>query len=401
MPSGKGFSLDGGRLVRNVSALGRIGWSGNGLNRTAYSAAYAEGRDSVRSLMESAGMATRIDRVGNLFGWYEGTEPDQPAILAGSHLDSVPGGGIYDGAYGVLAAFEAARAVHEYAPHTRTIEIAAFTAEEGGELGGTFGSRSFAGMASETPPLALEHVGLTADDVAASKADSSRYAAYLELHIEQGPTLWRRKIAIGIPTAIVGITRYEVTVTGEANHAGTTPMKERHDAMRTSARILDRWFASIGERTDMVSTVGVFRLEPGVAPVVPGTAVFTLELRSTEDAITAKAADEFRSLLSADTECSGAMRLMVAKPAVRLDSVMQDAIEGACRDLDVACVRMPSGASHDASPIAHVIPTGMIFVPSVRGISHSKDEYTAPDDLVRGAEVLARTIRRIDAGITL
>ena len=137
--------------------------------------------------------------------------------------------------------------------------------------------------------LALERAGITAADVAASKADPSRYAAYLELHIEQGPVLWRKKIAIGIPTAIVGITRYEVTITGEANHAGTTPMKERHDAMRTAARILDRWFVSIADRTDMVSTVGVFRLEPGVAPVVPGTAVFTLELRSTDDAITGKA----------------------------------------------------------------------------------------------------------------
>ena len=177
-------------------------------------------------------------------------------------------------------------------------------------------------------------------------------------------------------------------------------MKERHDAMRTAARILDRWFASIADRTDMVSTVGVFRLEPGVAPVVPGTAVFTLELRSTDDAITGKAAGEFRSLLSGDEECTGAMRLLVSKPAVRLDPTMQDTIEEACRDLDVPCVRMPSGASHDASPIAHVIPTGMIFVPSVRGISHSKDEYTSPDDLVRGAEVLARTIRRIDEAAT-
>ena len=159
---------------------------------------------------------------------------------------------------------------------------------------------------------------------------------------------------------------------------------------------IDRWFVSIADRTDMVSTVGVFRLEPGVAPVVPGTAVFTLELRSTDDAITGKAAGEFRSLLSGDEECSGAMRLLVSKPAVRLDPTMQDAIEESCRDLGVPCVRMPSGASHDASPIAHVIPTGMIFVPSVRGISHSKDEYTSPDDLVRGAEVLARTIRRID-----
>ena len=400
MPSGKEIALHGRGLIRNVSELGRIGWTDHGLSRIAYGAAYAEGRDFVRSRMETAGMATRIDRAGNLFGWYEGTEPDQPAILAGSHLDSVPGGGIYDGAYGVLAAFEAAKAVHAQGPHTRTIEVVGFTAEEGGDLGGTFGSRAFTGMASETPALALERAGITAADVAASKADPSRYAAYLELHIEQGPVLWRKKIAIGIPTAIVGITRYEVTITGEANHAGTTPMKERHDAMRTAARILDRWFASIADRTDMVSTVGVFRLEPGVAPVVPGTAVFTLELRSTDDAITGKAAGEFRSLLSADEECTGSMRLLVSKPAVRLDPTMQDTIEEACRDLGVPCVRMPSGASHDASPIAHVIPTGMIFAPSVRGISHSKDEYTSPDDLVRGAEVLARTIRRIDEAAT-
>ena len=387
------------RFLADLEALGRIGWvDGEGMDRPAFTPSYDAARKFVEERMKDAGLSAKIDGVGNLFGRLEGSDPSLPAIYAGSHLDAVPGGGKYDGPLGVMAALEAARTIREKAlPLRHPLVVAGFTGEEGGEMGGTFGSRAFAGLLQEPfPAEKLSRVGLTADGILSAKGDPGGIACYFELHIEQGPYLERRSIPIGIPTGIVGISRYAVRLEGEANHAGTTPMKERKDAMREAAELLSEWFAWTDTRDDFVCNVGVFSLHPGADAIVPGRADFLLEIRSLRDSIMDEAAAQFRSLLEKRKKVSVSMEPVVWKGAVDLDPLLQDAVEAACRETDVPSVRMPSGASHDANPMARITRAGMIFVPSTGGISHSKEEYTSPEDLARGADILARAILEAD-----
>lgn len=387
------------RFLADLEALGRIGWvDGEGMDRPAFTPSYDAARKFVEDRMKDGGLSAKIDGVGNLFGRLEGSDPSLPAIYAGSHLDAVPGGGKYDGPLGVMAALEAARTIREKAiPLRHSLVVAGFTGEEGGEMGGTFGSRAFAGLLQEPfPAEKLSRVGLTADGILSAKGDPGGIACYFELHIEQGPYLERRSIPIGIPTGIVGISRYAVRLEGEANHAGTTPMKERKDAMREASELLSEWFAWTDTRDDFVCNVGVFSLHPGADAIVPGRADFLLEIRSLRDSIMDEAAAQFRSLLEKRKKVSVSMEPVVWKGAVDLDPLLQDAVEAACREADVPSVRMPSGASHDANPMARITRAGMIFVPSAGGISHSKEEYTSPEDLARGADILARAILEAD-----
>ena len=393
------------RFLENVENLGRIGWEeGKGLYRTAFSPAFVEGRNFVSDLMESAGMEVRVDAVGNLFGRYSGSDVNAKTLLVGSHLDSVPGGGQYDGHLGVLAALEAAQSLHERGAHRCSIEVVGFNAEEGGEMGGTFGSRAVCGETGALPDAqVLESLGLTPEGIAGAKLDFSQYAGYVEMHIEQGPVLWRKKIPIGIPTAIVGITRYRVTLTGQANHAGTTPMDERKDAMEEAVRLLSRWYDEVEELTErakktgksFVCNVGTFALHPNAAPVVPGKASFVLELRSTDDTVVEMLAQCFRELLPS-VSLPVVMERMIAKPAVQLDKALRAEIRTVCADMGIESLDMPSGAGHDASPMAHHIPSAMLFVPSIGGISHSMEEDTTTDDSVRGAEVLEKLLAKLD-----
>ena len=392
--------VSGDRFLADLEALGRIGWvEAEGMRRPAYSPSYDEARRFVAAKMKEAGLTVRTDGVGNLFGRLEGSDPSLPTIMSGSHLDAVPGGGKYDGPLGVMAALEAARSIKERKlPLRHPFEAVGFTAEEGGEMGGTFGSRAMAGLLDEPlPEEKLASVGLTPEMVRSSKRDPSRIACYIELHIEQGPFLERRGISIGIPTGIVGIGRYAVRLTGEANHAGTTPMKERRDAMREAAELLSEWFAWTDARDDMVCNVGVFSIHPGAAAVVPDRAEFTLEIRSLKDSVMEEAASAFRRLLEKRTRVAVSMEPLIWKGAVELSPLLQEAAEKACGEMGVSCVRMPSGASHDAAPMAGIVPAGMLFVPSAGGISHAKEEATPPDDLVRGAEALLRTVLEADA----
>ncbi len=387
------------RFLADLEALGLIGWEdGKGMNRPAFSPNYEKGLRFVEDLMKKAGLAARVDGAGNLWGRLEGRDPSLPALIAGSHLDAVPGGGKYDGPLGVLAALEAARSFREKNTELKhPLEVVAFTGEEGGEMGGTFGSRAAAGLLEEPlPEKKLASVGLTVDGVRSARRDPSEIACYLELHIEQGPFLERRNISIGIPTGIVGISRYAVSLTGEANHAGTTPMNERKDPMRAAAELLAEWFSWVDMRDDMVCNVGIFSLYPGAVAIVPERADFVLEIRSLRDEVMDEAAAVFQGLLEKRTKVAACMVPTVWKGAVDLAPSLQDAVEKGCVDLGISSVRMPSGASHDANPMARITPAGMIFVPSRGGISHSREEYTPPDDLVRGAEILARTILEAD-----
>lgn len=382
------------RFISDFRALGRINAHGNGVAREAYSKEYFEARDFVENLMKQSGMTTKIDSVGNLFGHFP---TDAKKILVGSHLDSVPHGGIYDGHLGVMAALEAARSL-KHLP----IEVVAFIAEEGGPMGGTFGSRAVAGTVEKTVVTGeelLKKAGLSIEKIRAAALPLSDYVAFLELHIEQGPFLERKNISIGIPTGIVCINRRTVTVTGAANHAGTTPMRERKDAMREAADLISRWFQWVDTQEGFVSTVGIFGIEPNSVAIVPGEAKFALEIRSLEDTITFKAAEKFDELLkSVPRHCKVSLDKISHKEAVGLDVAIGQKIAGACELLGFSHTFMPSGASHDAAALAKYLPTAMIFVPSAGGVSHSPLEFTNDDDIIRGAEVLEQTIKNILEG---
>ena len=390
------------RLERDLKRLGAIGWrEEHGLARMAYSEQYIEARDYVQRLMTEAGMLTRVDPVGNLFGFVAGSCPETKTILLGSHLDAVPGGGIYDGAVGVIGALEAVRGIREQGLVTRhSLEVAAFIAEEGGDLGGTFGSRAFVGeVPTDMPDEVLGQYRLSIADVEASRGNTDSYCCYLELHIEQGPVLWEKGIPIGIPTAIVGISRYKVRIVGEANHAGTTPMINRKDALRAAVRVLDRWYDLVDHAHGFVCNIGTLKILPGSVAVVPGEVEFVLELRSTDDATTELGAREFEEMLHTTVAIPSQFELLVRKPAVRMSESLVNVIQTSCAELGIQYLLMPSGASHDASPLARHIPAGMVFVPSVKGVSHRKDEFTPIDDIATGVEVLMRALLGADGRI--
>ena len=253
------MKINGERLCSDILELGQIGFQeGQGTSRPAYSEAFCAGRELVRRKMEQAGLKTAVDAVGNLTGCLPGRSGR--IIAVGSHIDTVPNGGMYDGAYGVLAGIEAVRTLREsgYTPRD-SIEIIAFNEEEGNVVGGTFGSKAFAGQPQEADALErAAALGIRPEGIQASKRNGRDYRCYLELHIEQGGILAREQIPAGIVDGIVGIARYQVTVTGEANHAGSTPMDLRDDALLHACRLIER-MAAISIETDREMTCTVDR----------------------------------------------------------------------------------------------------------------------------------------------
>jgi hydantoinase/carbamoylase family amidase len=394
------IKINSGRFFEDLKKQGEIGWKeGAGLFRESYGEAFYDVRDFIRSRMEEAGLATWIDPVGNLFGRLEGVDKEAKTILSGSHLDSVTAGGILDGALGVISSLEAVRAIKDCGAKLKhPIEVVAFAAEEGGPLGGTFGSRAFAGQVKAMPAQqALNDVGLTNEDVQKARGKLEKYCAFLEVHIEQGPILWKRKIPVGIPTAIVGITRYMCNVKGVANHAGTTPMNERQDAVYDATGIIHKWLEYMRAREGIVCNCGYVEVAPNHPAIVPGEVNFSVEIRSDQEEKIADAVEKLSQILSEKRDCRVAAELSVQKGPVKLDRTIIEAIQAVCDEFRIVALQMPSWASHDASPLAQVMPAGMIFVPSINGISHQKAESTDDEDLLRGVTVLANTIVKYDA----
>ena len=404
---------DSGRVQEHLAQLAHFGadTDDGGVSRVAFSDADVAGRAYVKRLMEAAGLEVRIDAAGNLIGRREGTDRNLPVIVVGSHTDSVPHGGNYDGDVGVMGGIEVAQQLRDRHVRLRhALEVVDFTDEEGGLVG----SRA---MAGELPAATLDLVNasgrsvrdgirtLGGDPDAIGHARRSRgdLAAYLELHIEQGATLERTHTDIGVVEGIVGIHWWEATITGVANHAGTTPMDQRHDALVAASELVLAVNVAATELPGrQVATVGRIRAEPGAANVIPGRVVLSVEVRDLDakrieavfDAIRARAGEIARvrgtSIEFRDLEAT-------ADPALT-DPRLQRIIDSAARGLGLTAMAMPSGAGHDAQDIARIAPIGMIFVPSVGGISHSPREYTAPADISNGVNVLMRAVLAIDAG---
>jgi len=403
---------DSARVEQHLVELAHFGANPEGgVSRVAFSDADVAGRAYVKRLMETAGLEVRIDAAGNLIGRREGSDRKLPAIVVGSHTDSVPHGGNYDGDVGVMGGIEVAQQLG--ARHIRlrhALEVVDFTDEEGGLVG----SRAMAGhLRSATLDLVntsgrsvrdgIRLLGGDPDDISHARRSRGELAAYLELHIEQGGTLERTHTDIGVVEGIVGIHWWEATVTGVANHAGTTPMNQRHDALLAASElVLAVNAAATGFPGRQVATVGRIRAEPGAPNVIPGKVVLSVEVRDLDAARIAAVFERIQTRATAIAQARGTTIEFrdleaTAMPALT-DPRLQRIIDGAAHALGLTTMAMPSGAGHDAQDIAVIAPIGMIFVPSVGGISHSPREYTAPEDITHGVNVLLRAVLAIDAG---
>jgi N-carbamoyl-L-amino-acid hydrolase len=399
---------EGARVLADLHALRAIGPYKSGVHKPTFSEPHLRSLQWLVQRLPDAGLTGAIDGIGNVIST---STKAGPKLLAGSHLESQNQAGWLDGPLGVVYALEAARVINRDPATSGAVEVAAWCDEEG-HFGHFLGSRSYVGAISEADIDAARDRsdGRTMREALASaglagrprlRAEPGRHIGYLEAHIEQGETLESSGLKIGIVTSIVGIWQYRITFTGEQNHAGTTRMAARRDAGLALARfcveIDDRFPTACGPRT--VWTTGRITLDPGAPSIIPGAAEMLFQIRDDDPAVIARLEDLLRSMaaeVDRKGRCSVAVeRIRTGEPA-RMDASFQDAIEAA--SIAVAggkSLRMPSGAGHDAQTLATIMPSGMLFVPSIGGISHHWTENTADADIVTGAEVFVEACRRL------
>jgi N-carbamoyl-L-amino-acid hydrolase len=408
--------IDIDRLMSRIEALGEIGAilgpnGERGCARLALTDADRLGRDLVVTWMRDLGLVVEIDEIGNVFATLIGQDPSLAPVMIGSHIDTVRTGGRFDGNLGVLAGLEVIETLitHDVCTN-RGITVAFFTDEEGARFApDMLGSLVFAGGLALEEALDIR----AADDQARLGDELTRigYAgnrpvpcavpphAYLELHIEQGPVLEDEGLTIGVVEGVQGISWTELTLTGQSAHAGTTPIRLRHDPLLVGAQIA-AGVRSIAEELggDQVATVGRFDVHPNLVNVIPATVTMTVDLRHTDELVLQDAERRFRALVEKAAAAEGVTvesRKLARFEPVEFDPSMVDRVEAAAVALGHSTRRMPSGAGHDAQMLARLCPTAMIFTPSVNGLSHNIAEYTHPDDLAAGADVLLHVISEL------
>jgi N-carbamoyl-L-amino-acid hydrolase len=398
------------RLENRILELAKFGLQENGeTERVAYSDADIAARKWVMAEMNALGLTTTLDFAGNIIGTRKGHDPKLKPIAFGSHIDRVPNGGNYDGCVGSMAALEVIQTLNDQKINTKhPLEVLIFSDEEGSLMG----SRAMAGHLGPNALKVVNSTGYTAGEgVVRLGGDTARIkeaarqkgdlAAFLELHIEQGGILEKEHIDIGVVEGIVGIRWWEVEFTGFANHAGTTPMNARQDALLAAAKFI----VAVNEAANsfegrQVATVGKIKAEPGAPNVIPGKVVTSLEIRD----LSKEVIENLFALIKEKTEeIAKASHVKIefhrldttADPALT-DVSIQKEIAKAAKTMGLTTKQMPSGAGHDAQDMALIAPTGMIFVPSQGGISHSPKEFTSPQDMANGANVLLNTILGLD-----
>lgn len=401
------------RLEKRITELAQFGIQENGeTERVAFSDADLAAQKWVISQLKEMGIETHIDFAGNIIGIRKGTNASKKPISFGSHIDRVPHGGNYDGCVGSMAALEVLKVLDENNIKTKhPLEIIIFSNEEGGVVG----SRAIAGQLNKTAFPVKNSTGYTIGegmmrlggdttrlaDVARKKGD---VAAFLELHIEQGGILEKENLDIGIVEGIVGLKWWNVEFNGFANHAGTTPMNARQDALLAAAKFIiavnEIATSFVGAQ---VATVGRISAEPGAPNVIPGKVVSSLEIRDLSSEVIEKVYQEIEKRALEISKASGVEIKFyaldtTADPAI-MDSTIQKEIEKSINSLGLSYKSMPSGAGHDAQDMALIAPTGMIFVPSKGGISHSPKEFTSASDMANGANVLLKTILALDKSL--
>jgi len=377
------------RLRQNLEHLASLANTPDGICRLAYSDSFWKSNEYIADLMRQAGMTVRMNSVGNVVGTYPGKTSKK--ITVGSHIDSVANGGMFDGCLGVIAGIEAVQTLHEQdIMLEHAIDVVAFAEEEGLTVAGLLGSKAYCGLAP-TPVIAerMGDYGITPEDYAQAKADVVPDCA-LELHIEQGGILENKKIDIGVVSAIVSIKRYTLEFSGVQNHAGTTPMALRDDALISAARFIQRVREVVMETDpEMVGTVGHIEVSPNKVNTIPGRVELVLELRAIKDESVDAAYDR---LINEFGDKIVSSRLTFYDPCYQMDQELRSAIHQASDELGLSTLDMGSGAGHDSMSTAQITKTAMIFVPSVNGISHSPKEKTLWKDVENGANVLLRTI---------
>lgn len=407
--SASSLRVTGERLNRHLEELSRFGRNAQGgVSRVAYSEADLEGRAYTMDLMRKAGLEVGIDAAGNLVGRRAGRDSSLPPLVIGSHIDSVPEGGNYDGDVGSMGAIEVAETLAENRITLRhPLEVIIFQNEEGG----TIGSHAIAyGLTEKTLDLVTNSGKTIREGIKFIGGDPGRLsdavrkpgsiAAYLELHIEQGGILDAEKIDIGVVEGIVGINWWDVTIEGFANHAGTTPMKGRRDAMLAAARYVDavnRVVTGIVGR--QVATVGKLQPFPGAYNVIPGKVVTSLEIRDLDSATIKLVYEKIVPEVAGIEQATGTkftFTQTMETPPAPTDPKVRRVIDQSAKEFGYSTKLMPSGAGHDAQEMAHLGPVGMIFVPSVAGISHSPREFSTPEAITGGANVLLHSVMKLD-----
>ena len=392
-----------------MSVFGRPagGSFGDGVSRYAYSDADLAGRAYVMGLIRAGGATPRIDAAGNIRARREGSAPDLKPIMIGSHIDSVPNGGNFDGALGSLAAVEILRTLNDRQIRMRhPLEIALWSNEEGG----TIGSEAAAGQLS---PASLDlvlngirrrdgirRIGGDPGHLDQARIARGSLAAYVELHIEQSDHLEQAGVKIGVVDGIVAIDEYEVEVTGAANHAGTTPMADRRNALLAAAKLIEAVQEEVTRVPGrQVGTVGHLEVYPNVRNIVPGRVKCSIELRDLDPAKIDRIGEAIRArarTIATDTGTQIAITKVEGDAPALASPAIQRRIEQAAADLGLSTMHLPSGAGHDAASISNLAPMGMVFVPSIGGISHSPRERTAWNDCANGANVLLGTVLKLD-----
>jgi N-carbamoyl-L-amino-acid hydrolase len=394
------------RLVKNLNHLSLIGkLPDKGVSRLALTDEDRQSRDQLVMWMKETGLDVRIDQVGNIFGSRAGLINQSPVML-GSHIDTVIEAGRFDGCFGVLAALEVIKVLNEKKIETeRPVVVASFSNEEGvryqpGMLGSSVYSGALdlsealntAGVDESIYGVELERIGYAGD----MRPGEIQPSAYLELHIEQGPILDRDKIPLGVVEGVVGISWWEVTVTGSANHAGTTPIEMRRDAGLAAAKLVEK-IREIAVKVggDQRSTCGMIKYFPNAINVIPGKVVMTVDLRNSSET---GLADAERRLLTCSREIEVSdgvsidVKMLEKVPAVKFDDSIVSSLEKVSKSLGIQSRRMISGAGHDAQLMARICPSAMIFIPSIGGISHSPEENSSPEALGDGANTLLHAL---------
>lgn len=401
------------RLQKDFDAMAQLTGLGEGVNRLAFTDGDWEGRQYIIDCMNDAGLDVEIDGFGNVIGYKVGTNPDLPVVMVGSHTDSVPNGGNYDGVVGVLSAIEAVRSmIDDGFEQEHTIAVVDFMCEESSRFGAaTLGSKAMRGKLTLNDLHRLvDTQGITLYDVLKGRnlnpdaIESMAYKrpvkAFIEIHIEQGKVLEHEQKQIGIVSGIAGPERFYVTIRGNADHSGATPMNLRHDALCGASKIIlgIEEVTSMQEEPPVVGTVGIAEVAPGAMNVIPGAVKLGVDIRSISKVARDSVVFLIKELIDVIAEKRGLSYTIepISKDhPVSMHPLMVKEIERAVTSLQLEYMIMPSGAGHDAMHWAEVVPTGMIFIPCRDGISHNSAEFAAMDDIVAGAEVLENVIKNI------
>lgn len=389
------------RVLSNLESIGTIGKDGNnGITRLAFSEEYYIALNVLDNKFKELGLESKIDRLGNIFGHRKGTKT-LPSIMIGSHLDTVKNGGLYDGLLGIIAAIEVVEILNDNNIETKhPITIVGFNAEEGSELGGTFGSRAIMGLVDLKDYKIkdkLEKYEITVKDVESSLVNIDDIRLFLELHVEQSKKMDREGITIGIVEGIVAIYRYNIIIEGEANHSGTTLMKDRKDSLVEASKIISK-LDKIAKRfnDEIVITVGKLDVYPGAVNVIPGKVEFTLEIRDMCEKNICEIVKNIDTELSSNENIEYKIETICEKPSVKLSDDINKIIESKCQLNKFKYCKIISRAGHDAKSLSSKVPTGMVFVPSKDGRSHCPDEYTDSKDIEKGIKILMDTILELD-----